>query len=89
MPVFEPGRVAVKTLGREAGHHCVVVEVIDHSYVLVDGIKVRRRRANIHHLAPTPDKLDVKKGAKHEDIVKLIKSAKLEDKFTSRIKLDL
>ncbi len=89
MPVFEVGRVAYKTLGREAGYPCVVVEVIDKSYVLVDGSKIRRRRANVRHLAPIPDKLDLKKGASSADVGKAIKAAKLEDKFTTRIKLDL
>ena len=89
MPVFEVGRVAYKTLGREAGFPCVVVEVIDKSYVLVEGLKVRRRRANVRHLAPISEKLDIKKGAKQAAIAKAVKAAKLEDKFTTRIKLDL
>ncbi len=42
MAVFEVGRVAVKTLGREAGRYCVVVDIIDKNFVLIDGIKVRR-----------------------------------------------
>ncbi|MHA1777537.1 MAG: 50S ribosomal protein L14e [Promethearchaeota archaeon] len=59
MAVFEVGRVAVKTLGREAGYYCTVVDVIDHSFVLVEGLKVRRRRCNVRHLAPTPEKLNI------------------------------
>lgn len=89
MPVFEIGRVTVKTLGREAGYSCVIVDVIDKSYVLIDGINVRRRRANVRHLAPTPDKLKIKKGASTKDVEKAINTAKLEEKFTTRIKLDL
>lgn len=89
MPVFEVGRVAVKTLGREAGQHCVVVEIIDKSYVLVDGIEVRRRRCNVRHLAPTPTVIDLKKGADTKAVHKAVKAAGLEDKFKERIKLDL
>lgn len=89
MPVFEVGRVAVKTLGREAGQHCVVVEIIDKSYVLVDGTKVRRRRSNVRHLAPTPTVLDLKKGADTKAVQKAIEAAGMEDKFSKRIKLDL
>ena len=89
MPVFEVGRVAVKMLGREAGQHCVVVEVIDKSYVLIDGIKVRRRRANIRHLAPTPQKIEIKKGAKTDAVKKAIEKAGMKEKFEERIKLDL
>ncbi|MHA1602652.1 MAG: 50S ribosomal protein L14e [Promethearchaeota archaeon] len=89
MPVFEVGRLAVKTLGREAGMFCVVVDIIDKSYVLVDGLNVRRRRANVRHLAPVPDKLTLKKGANHAAVEKAIKGANMEEKFTNRIKLDL
>ncbi|MHA1522399.1 MAG: 50S ribosomal protein L14e [Promethearchaeota archaeon] len=89
MAVFEVGRVAVKTLGREAGYYCTIVEVIDQNFVLVEGLKVRRRRSNVRHLAPTPEKLDIKKGAKLEEIKKAVKAAKMEDKFQNRIKLDL
>ncbi|MHA1611108.1 MAG: 50S ribosomal protein L14e, partial [Promethearchaeota archaeon] len=66
-----------------------IVEVIDQNFVLVEGLKVRRRRSNVRHLAPTPEKLDIKKGAKLEEIKKAVKAAKMEDKFSTRIKLDL
>ncbi|MHA1719762.1 MAG: 50S ribosomal protein L14e [Promethearchaeota archaeon] len=89
MPVFEVGRIAVKTLGREAGLSCVIVDIIDQSYVLIDGLKIRRRRANVRHLAPTPEKLDIKKGAKSQDVRKAIEKANLTEKFEKRIKLDL
>ncbi|MHA1777910.1 MAG: 50S ribosomal protein L14e [Promethearchaeia archaeon] len=89
MAVFDVGRVAVKTLGREAGYYCTVVEVIDHSFVLVEGLKVRRRRCNVRHLAPTPEKLDIQKGASLDDIKKELKAKNLEEKFQTRIKLDL
>ena len=89
MAVFEVGRIAVKTFGREAGFYCVVVEVMDKSYVLIDGTKIKRRRANIRHLAPTPDVLDIKKGASKEDIKKAVSKAKLAEKFDQKIKLDL
>lgn len=89
MPVFEVGRIAVKTLGREAGLSCVVVDIIDQSFVLIDGLKIRRRRANVRHLAPTPEKLNIKKGAKSQDVRKAIEKAKLTEKFENRIKLDI
>jgi large subunit ribosomal protein L14e len=89
MPVFDVGRIAVKTLGREAGKYCVVVEVIDKNFVLIDGPKMRRRRANVRHLVPTQDKLDIKKGLKTEDLKKAIDKAKLTEKMISVVKLDL
>jgi large subunit ribosomal protein L14e len=89
MPVFEVGRVAVKTLGREAGQHCVVVDIIDKSYVLIDGLKVRRRRCNVKHLAPIPEVLDIKKGAKSKKVKAAIEKSDLKEKFEKRIELDL
>ena len=50
MSLYEIGRVCVKTVGREAGSHCVIVEVKDEGYVVVTGPKhltgVRRRSCN-------------------------------------------
>ena len=89
MAVFEVGRVAVKTLGREAGRYCVVVDIIDKNFVLIDGIKVRRRRSNVTHLAPTNDKIEIKKGASTDDVKKAIKSADLTDKFSNRLDLGM
>lgn len=60
--VFDIGRVCVKTAGRDAGEHCIVVEVIDDKYVLVDG-NTRRRKCNIMHLIPTDKIVDLKKKA--------------------------
>ncbi|RLG55185.1 MAG: 50S ribosomal protein L14e, partial [Candidatus Hydrothermarchaeota archaeon] len=53
MPAIEIGRVCVKTAGREAGKRCVIVDIIDKNFVLVDGPEVQRRRCNIKHLEPT------------------------------------
>ena len=89
MPVFEVGRIAVKTLGREAGFYCTVVDIIDQSYVLIEGLKVRRRRTNVRHLAPTPEKLEIEKGASSDAVEKAIKKAKMEEKFSTRIKLGI
>ena len=35
MSLYEIGRVCVKTMGREAGSLCVVIEVKDESFVVV------------------------------------------------------
>ncbi|BFI73247.1 LSU ribosomal protein L14e [Nanoarchaeota archaeon] len=67
--VLQVGRVCVKLRGREAGRICVVVDIIDNKFVLVDG-NVRRRRVNINHLEPTDKILNIQKGAKTEDVIK-------------------
>ncbi|MCD6522865.1 MAG: 50S ribosomal protein L14e [Candidatus Diapherotrites archaeon] len=70
--MFDIGRVCVKKTGREAGKKCVVVDVIDQNFVLIDG-EVKRRRCNILHLEPTTQKLDIKKGASTEEVKAALK----------------
>lgn len=68
----------------------MIVDVIDRNFVLVTGPKelngVRRRRTNISHIEPTSDKLDVKKDASDEDIMKLLKKAKKLDLLKEPVK---
>lgn len=69
--MLEVGRLCIKTAGRDAMSHCVVVEVIDSTYVLVDG-NTRRRKVSINHLEPLNKTLDVKAGASSEDVKKAL-----------------
>jgi large subunit ribosomal protein L14e len=77
MPAFEVGRMCVKTSGRDAGKHCVIVDLMDKNFALVTGPKtvsgVRRRRVNVNHLKPLEEKIDIEKGATDEKIVELLK----------------
>ena len=66
--VMEIGRVCVKIAGHEAGKKCVIVDVVDRTYVLVAGPEIKRKRCNIAHLEPLPQKLDIAKDASDEDI---------------------
>jgi len=66
--VMEIGRVCVKIAGHEAGKKCVIVDVVDRTYVLVAGPEIKRKRCNITHLEPLPQKLDIAKDASDEDI---------------------
>ena len=54
MSAVDIGRICVKTRGREKGKRCVIVDIIDRSFVLITGPKdltgVKRRRANVGHL---------------------------------------
>jgi len=84
VPAIEVGRICVKLTGRETGKKCVIVDVIDKSFVLVTGPKtvtgIKRRRANINHVEPLQDKIDVKRGASDEEVAEALKAAgKLED----------
>ncbi|MCW4038403.1 MAG: 50S ribosomal protein L14e [Candidatus Bathyarchaeota archaeon] len=76
MSAIQVGRICVKTQGRETGKKCVIVDVIDESFVLVTGPKVvsgvKRRRANVKHLQPLEELLQISKGASEEEIVNLL-----------------
>ena len=84
MPAIEVGRVCVKVAGRESGRKCVIVDVMDKSFVLVTGPKkvtgVKRRRVNINHVAPLEDTIQIKRGASDEEVTQMIEAAgKLEE----------
>jgi len=84
MPAIEVGRVCVKVAGRESGRKCVIVDVMDKSFVLVTGPKkvtgVKRRRVNINHVAPLEDTVQVKRGASDEEVTQVLEAAgKLEE----------
>jgi len=84
---MQVGRVCVKTKGREAGKKCVIVDVIDQSFVLVTGPKalsgVKRRRANVTHLHPLEDHVKILKGASDEEVTKILEEmGKTEDMKT-------
>jgi len=67
--MIEIGRLCVKTAGRDAGLKCVIIDILDNKFVLIDG-ETRRRKCNILHLEPLKDVIKVKKNASHEDIRK-------------------
>jgi len=85
MSVYDIGRVCVKTVGREAGKYCVIVDVIDKNYLLIDGLLVRRRRTNFKHVEPLPDIVEIKKGADHAEVEAAIKKAKLTKKMKESV----
>ncbi len=76
MAAIDIGRICVKTAGREAGKRCVIVDIIDNKNVLVTGPKeltgVKRRRANVGHLSPTDEKIEIRRGASDEEIMKVL-----------------
>lgn len=86
--ILEPGRVCLKIAGREAGKYCVVVENVDDNFVLVSGPKsvtrVKRRKCNIAHLEPTPEKFDIGKGD-DASIENSWKNSGLIDKFDIKV----
>ncbi|MCK5107145.1 MAG: 50S ribosomal protein L14e [Nanoarchaeota archaeon] len=75
--MFEVGRLCVKIAGRDAGKKCVVVDVLENNYVLIDGL-TRRRKCNLTHLEPLKETIDIKKKASQEDIIKAFKKLGIE-----------
>ena len=83
MTAIDIGRICVKLSGREAGGKCVIIDVVDKSFVFITGPKkvtgVRRRRVNINHVEPLQDKIEIKRGASDEEVSEALKAAgKLE-----------
>jgi large subunit ribosomal protein L14e len=78
MPAIEVGRICVKQAGREVCSKCVIIDVMDKSFVLVTGPKkvtgVKRRRVNINHVMPLEDKIEVKRGASDEEVTQALEA---------------
>ncbi|MDP8002852.1 MAG: 50S ribosomal protein L14e [Caldisphaera sp.] len=83
LPAIEIGRICIKSSGKENGRKCVIVDIIDQSFVLVTGPKnitgVKRRRVNIKHLIPTEHKLNINKGASDEEVAKALQEQNFLD----------
>jgi large subunit ribosomal protein L14e len=90
LPAIEVGRICVKSVGREAGKKCVVVDLVDKNFVLITGPKklseIKRRRANINHLEPTQEKIDIKRGATDEEVTEALKTAGKLDEMAKTVK---
>jgi large subunit ribosomal protein L14e len=84
VPAIEVGRICAKLTGREAGRKCVIVDLMDKSFVLITGPKtvtgIKRRRVNVNHIEPIQDMIEIKRGASDEEVAEALKAAgKLEE----------
>lgn len=70
--MFDIGRVCMKIAGRDAGMKCVIVDVIDEHYVMIDG-QTRRRKCNIKHLEPLAQEVQITKNAPAPEVVRVLK----------------
>jgi len=90
MPAIEVGRICVKQAGRENGKKCVVIDVMDKSFVLVTGPKkvtgVKRRRVNINHVMPLQEKIEVKRGASDEEVAQILDDEGKLQEMTQTVK---
>ncbi len=75
--MYEIGRLCVKLAGRDSRLKCIIVEILEGNYVLVDG-QTRRKKCNIKHLEPLDKVLKIKKNASHEDVAEALKKEGIE-----------
>lgn len=75
--MFEIGRICMKIAGRDAGKKCVIIDVIDQHYVLIDG-QTRRRKCNINHLEPLNQLVQISKNAPVPEVIRVLKEINIE-----------
>ena len=74
---IEMGRLCVKIAGRDAGKKCIIINILDDKFVLIDG-ETRRRKCNVLHIEPLNQVIKIEKNASHEDVSKALKEIGLE-----------
>jgi large subunit ribosomal protein L14e len=78
VPAIEVGRICVKQFGREQGKKCVIIDLMDKSFILVTGPKklngVKRRRVNLNHVAPLEDKIEINRGASDDEVAQVLEN---------------
>src|SRR3989338_9919311 len=65
------GRLCTKLAGRESGRTAIIVEVLEGSFVVIDG-QVKRRRCNLQHLELFPQQFEIYKDASSAEISQLL-----------------
>lgn len=68
MTLYEIGSLCMKTMGRDSGKRCIVIQHLEEPYVLIDG-ETRRRKTNKAHLEPLGKTLDVKEKASRKEVI--------------------
>ena len=77
--MIEIGRIYVKIAGRDSNKKCVIVDILEGNFVLIDG-ETRRRKCNTIHLEPLDETIDIKKNASHDEVVTAFKKLGIEIK---------
>ena len=79
----EVGRVIIINYGPLTGKLAVIVDILTTTKVIVQGLKggVRRQELSLRRVTLTDDKINIKRGAKREEVFKAIEEYKLEDKY--------
>ena len=79
----EVGRVIVVNYGPLTGKLAVIVDILTTTKVIIQGLKggVRRQELSLRRVTLTDYKIDIKRGAKREEVFKAIEDYQLEKKF--------
>ncbi len=74
MSGIKTGAVCYKLAGKNAGQKAVVIEIDEKTLTaVIDGDGMKKKKCNMRHLFFTGEKIDIKKGTKHEEIVEALK----------------
>ncbi len=65
--MLEVGRLCVKIAGRDAGKECVILDLQDNKFALIDGA-TRRKKVNLAHLEPLDRVIEIEKNASHAKV---------------------
>lgn len=76
---MEIGTLCIKTCGREKGKKCVVVDIVDRNFVMIDG-NVKRRKCNVEHLTALNEKIELHKGASTSEVKSIFDKHGLAEK---------
>ena len=83
--MIEPGRIVMKTAGRETGKYGVIIQKIDDNFALISGPKaitgIKRRKCNIEHLQLTDEKFEIKENITDEELERHWKDSDMIAKF--------
>jgi large subunit ribosomal protein L14e len=75
--MMQIGRICIKTAGRDAGKKCVIIDVQNDLFVVIDG-QTRRRKCNIRHLEPLDQLIDIEQNAPHDAVVSAFRQMGIE-----------
>ena len=79
----EIGRVIIINYGPLIGKLAVIVDVLTTTKVVIQGLKggVKRQELSLRRVTLTDEKINIKRGAKRDEVFKAIEDYKLEEKF--------
>jgi large subunit ribosomal protein L14e len=81
--MVEVGQLVLKIAGRDSGEIGIIVEVVDDTYVVIDG-NVRKKKCNLKHLETLKQKVKIKKGASSETIKKELEKLGIAPRKTGK-----